>query len=100
MTLQRGDGVQVRHIPEILAFLSDRGSEDYHIWGFEEPENSLELAAAIHEANRFLEFSKSSNKQIFLTSHSPAFFRLDQDGLKKYFVSKKSPEGYAKPIST
>ncbi|MGX9359602.1 ATP-dependent nuclease [Pantoea ananatis] len=88
LTLQRGDGIQVRHIPQILSFLSDNSSKEYHIWGFEEPENSLELASAIEEANTFLELGKSNNKQIFLTSHSPAFFSLKNEGISKYFVSK------------
>ncbi|HID9775151.1 TPA: AAA family ATPase [Pseudomonas aeruginosa] len=34
LTLQRGDGVQVRHIPQILSFLSDKSSVEHHIWGF------------------------------------------------------------------
>jgi predicted ATP-dependent endonuclease of OLD family len=88
LTLQRGDGIQVRHIPLILAFLSDRGSQNYHIWGFEEPENSLELANAIEEAKVFLGYARDSNKQIFLTSHSAAFFNLIDDEVKRYFVSK------------
>jgi AAA15 family ATPase/GTPase len=88
LTLQRGDGIQVRHIPLILSFLSDHSSKEYHIWGFEEPENSLELASAIEEAKTFLELGKSNNKQIFLTSHSPAFFSLKDEGVSKYFVSK------------
>lgn len=88
LTLQRGDGIQVRHIPQILSFLSDNSPKEYHIWGFEEPENSLELASAIEEAQTFLNLGKASNKQIFLTSHSPAFFSLKDDGVSKYFVSK------------
>jgi len=88
LTLQRGDGIQVRHIPLILAFLSDRGHHDYHIWGFEEPENSLELANAIEEARVFLGYAKDSNKQIFLTSHSAAFFNLTDSEVRRYFVSK------------
>lgn len=88
LTLQRGDGIQVRHIPQILSFLSDHSSKEYHVWGFEEPENSLELASAIEEAKTFLELGKSNNKQIFLTSHSPAFFSLKDEGVSKYFVSK------------
>lgn len=88
LTLQRGDGIQVRHIPPILAFLSDRSAEDYHIWGFEEPENSLELASAIQEAETFRSFGADDNKQIFLTSHSPAFFSLKSDDVSRYFVSR------------
>jgi hypothetical protein len=88
LTLQRGDGVQVRHIPPILAFLSDHSSADYHIWGFEEPENSLELANAINEATTFQKLAGEKNKQIFLTSHSPAFFSLDGDDVRRYFISR------------
>lgn len=88
LTLQKGDGIQVRHIPVILGFLSDKGKEDYHIWGFEEPENSLELASAVEESKLFSEYAKSNNKQIFLTSHSPAFFLIDDEESNRYFVSK------------
>ncbi|MBW1245598.1 AAA family ATPase [Pseudomonas tolaasii] len=88
LTLQRGDGIQVRHIPQILSFLSDHSSKEFHIWGFEEPENSLELANAIEEAKTFMALGQSNNKQIFLTSHSPAFFSLKNDQVSKYFVSK------------
>ncbi|HIQ41615.1 MAG TPA: hypothetical protein EYH47_02595 [Pseudomonas oleovorans] len=88
LTLQRGDGIQVRHIPQILSFLSDRSKIDYHVWGFEEPENSLELASAIQEAKTFTGFGKHTNKQVFLTSHSPAFFSLTEPDVERYFVSK------------
>jgi predicted ATP-dependent endonuclease of OLD family len=88
LTLQRGDGVQVRHIAPILSFLANHSSEDFHIWAFEEPENSLELANAIDEAERFRSYGQQINKQIFLTSHSPAFFSLEQDDISRYFVSR------------
>lgn len=88
LTLQRGDGLQVRHIPTILAFLSDRTREDFHIWGFEEPENSLELANAIAEAEAFVRFGDHANKQLFVTSHSPAFFSMEGHGVTRWFVSK------------
>lgn len=29
---QRGDGVQARHIPEIMAFISEKSEHQYHIW--------------------------------------------------------------------
>lgn len=99
LTLQRGDGLQVRHIPAILAFLSDNGPEDFHIWGFEEPENSLEHANAIDEAERFRLYGESSNKQIFITSHSPAFFRMEYLGVKRYFVRKALLPGLTKESS-
>lgn len=80
--------MQVRHIPPILEFLSDKSPQDYHIWGFEEPENSLELANAITEAETFRGMATSANKQVFLTSHSPAFFSLKGPEVKRYFVSR------------
>ncbi|AZZ79321.1 hypothetical protein CCX46_16260 [Pseudomonas sp. RU47] len=88
LTLQRGDGVQVRHIAPILSFLADNSEEDFHIWAFEEPENSLELANAIEEAERFRFFGRQNNKQIFLTSHSPAFFSLEHDDVARFFVTR------------
>ena len=98
LTLQRGDGIQVRHIPLILAFLSDRSAHDFHVWGFEEPENSLELATAIEEAQTFRAFGQQPNKQIFLTSHSPAFFSLVDDDVTRHFVSR-SHEVMGRPNS-
>jgi len=89
LKLQRGDGVQVRHIPAILAFLADNSQQEYHVWGFEEPENSLEIAAAIEEAQRFVGHGESNNKQIFLTSHSPAFFNIEKADASRYFVSRE-----------
>ncbi|WP_171407899.1 ATP-dependent nuclease [Pseudomonas aeruginosa] len=88
LTLQRGDGIQVQHIAPILSFLAENSTEDYHIWALEEPENSLELVNAINEANRLRSFGAERNKQIFVTSHSPAFFSLNQEDVARYFVSR------------
>ncbi|MEZ6928717.1 MULTISPECIES: ATP-dependent endonuclease [unclassified Aeromonas] len=89
LTLQRGDGVQVRHIPETLSFLSKNLSEDYHIWGFEEPENSLELINVIQESKSFIRYSQEPNIQVFLTSHSPAFFNLDHSNVSRFFTKRE-----------
>ncbi|WP_323148365.1 ATP-dependent nuclease [Pseudomonas oryzihabitans] len=88
LTQQRGDGIQVRHIAPILSFLANHSAEDFHIWAFEEPENSLELANAIDEAERFRLYGQQLNKQIFLTSHSPAFFSLEAEDTSRFFVSR------------
>lgn len=89
LILQRGDGIQVRHIPEILSFIAGlEGSKPWHIWGFEEPENSLDLASAIREAELFKGHATSNNKQIFMTSHSPAFYNLMGDEVSRYFIHK------------
>ena len=55
----RGDGIQGRHIPVILRFLADQRKTNFArgkpppetIWGYEEPENNLELAKQVDEAN-------------------------------------------------
>lgn len=89
LKLQRGDGVQVRHIPAILSFLADSREHEFHVWGFEEPENSLELATAIEEAESFVGYGAAANKQVFLTSHSPAFFNARGAGVRRYYVSRE-----------
>jgi hypothetical protein len=54
LTRQRGDGIKARHIPELLSYISEHDDSDFHIWGFEEPENSLDFVAAQAESERFL----------------------------------------------
>lgn len=70
---QRGDGIQARHILIILKYIAD---EDYKqsnsrgatkintIWGFEEPENGLEMLKAFEMADEFLLYSKEV--QVFM----------------------------------
>lgn len=70
----RGDGIQVRYIPSILNYIATNSSENY-IWGFEEPENSLEYNMARKMAEDFYSIYKA-NSTIFLTTHSPAFIDL------------------------
>lgn len=70
----RGDGIQVRYIPSILNYIATNASENY-IWGFEEPENSLEYNMARKMAEDFYSIYKA-NSTIFLTTHSPAFIDL------------------------
>ena len=90
---QKGDGIKARHIPELLRFINQNESKTrLHLWGFEEPENSLDLAAAEAEASRFSEFSARDDTQIFVTSHSPAFYLADADEqvkVKRYFITKQ-----------
>ncbi|WP_237062475.1 ATP-dependent nuclease [Microbulbifer zhoushanensis] len=80
----RGDGVKARHIPLILKFMADkkrslqgRGAQPYtYIWGYEEPENSLELLSSVELADQFWEFANDGIAQVFLTTHSPVFYNL------------------------
>ena len=85
---KRGDGIQARHIPFILDFIA-RHSKRHHIWAYEEPENSLELGRAFELAEQFnSEFS--TDNQIYMTTHSPAFYDLSGDRVTKWFVTSKT----------
>ncbi|HWL56435.1 MAG TPA: AAA family ATPase [Paracoccus sp. (in: a-proteobacteria)] len=107
---RRGDGIKIRHIPLMLKFIAQkqddlftRGGVRYtHIWGFEEPENNVEMSAAFAMGDEFLELIAESDRfQLFLTTHSPIFYRLDQrrpeavDWLTSHFVSKSGSQTIA-----
>jgi hypothetical protein len=88
--VNRGDGVQVRHIPHILNYIS-QNNKSLNIWGYEEPENSLEMSNAFELAREFCDsFSKSN--QMFVTSHSPAFYGLEGSNVKHFLVKKELTE--------
>lgn len=78
----RGDGVQGRHIPVILRFLAEQRKANFArgrpspetIFGYEEPENNLELAKQVEEAREF--YQCSNLIQVLLTTHSPAFYSI------------------------
>lgn len=80
----RGDGVKARHIPLILKFIADkkcslqgRGAQPFNfIWGYEEPENSLEFSSSVELADQFWDFINDGISQVFLTTHSPIFYNL------------------------
>ena len=92
----RGDGIQARHIPIILKYIADKDSEirgrgmisPITIWGYEEPENGIELSKAFDMARDFNEYS--SDMQIFVTTHSPAFYL--SENARVLYVSKKDGE--------
>ena len=95
---RRGDGIKIRHIPELLSFFAvadvmTHTVASHHIWAFEEPENNLEFSAAINMAERLEIILKENKKaQIFLTTHSPVFYKMELDEklgeTKKWFISK------------
>lgn len=70
----RGDGIRVRYLPSILNYIASN-SKDLMMWGFEEPENSLEFNLAREMAADFYN-TYSKQCQIFLTTHSPAFIDI------------------------
>lgn len=75
----RGDGIQARYIPSVLNYIAGKSGKLF-VWGFEEPENSLEYGRVSELASGFTN-TYASNAQIFLTSHSPAFTSLDADNV-------------------
>lgn len=88
--IKRGDGIQAHHIPFILNFLSDK-SEKHHIWAYEEPENSLEMGRCFELSNHFEKIFSEKN-QIFLTTHSPAFYSIQGGNLRKWLIQKAETE--------
>ena len=91
----RGDGIKSIHIPAILKYISEydlklRGPSAIPvttIWGYEEPENGIELLKSFDLAEDLYSFSK--NLQMLITTHSPAFYSLNsKEKVKTFFVSK------------
>lgn len=90
---QRGDGVKIKHIPAILKFIAKtekkHESRNNTIWGYEEPENNLEMLWADDLSKIFKEYSREI--QILITTHSPAFYMMgkEKDGSKIYRIISK-----------
>lgn len=98
----RGDGIQARHIPAILQFVAkqEKNADENNItktfiWGFEEPENGVELSSCFELASQLSEYSNEI--QMFITTHSPAFYGIDT---KKCYFALKLPEGNTKYINS
>ena len=69
-----GDGVVMAYLVYFLSYLTRKNRKNF-IWGYEEPENSLEYSKVQMLAEEFYEkFTKDA--QIFVTTHSPAFIDL------------------------
>ena len=93
---RRGDGIKIRHIPMILRFIAEKSNSvnyqgfSHHIWGFEEPENNVEMTSCFEMASQFIEASKEQY-QIFITTHSPVFYgisEINEQQVKAYAVKK------------
>lgn len=87
----RGDGIRIRYIPSIMHYIAVNSRNKDYIWGFEEPENSLEFNLARLMATDFYNvYSKRS--MILLTTHSPAFIDLGTKERGRAFRCFKSVE--------
>ena len=95
---KRGDGIKAQYIPLILKFIAEHHKSvnakaviaPETIWGFEEPENNLEISRAFDLANVFYSFSQ--DLQIFVNTHSPAFYSLaknDENNLISLFLATR-----------
>lgn len=106
---RRGDGIKIRHIPKILKFIADKQDEIMnrggvrftHIWGFEEPENNVEMSSCFDMANELSSIiNKNQNFQLLITTHSPVFYRMpdgapsDEKWVMNYLVKKEA--GFSK----
>jgi hypothetical protein len=87
---QRGDGIRVRFIPAIMNYIAQNSTKQ-HVWGFEEPENSMEFKRAF-ELNAKMRNVYSKNAQIFLTTHSPAFIDLKESDQSIYWTVRENDE--------
>ena len=98
--IHRGDGVKSIHIPAILSFIAAKDNEGRAnrsipyttLWGYEEPENGLEMRKCYELADTFYDISRSI--QIFVTSHSPGFYSLKAKSEAKVFWLCKDPNGF------
>jgi Predicted ATPases len=85
---RRGDGIKIRHIPMMLKFMAEkensllgRGAVRYtHIWGFEEPENNVEMSSCFEMARQITNTVAESDGryQLLLSTHSPVFYGLPE----------------------
>ena len=92
----RGDGIISKHIAAILHNIAGydrskaiRGSvQPDTIWGYEEPENSMEMTRAFELAELFQQYV-SEGIQIFCTTHSPVFYGAtkETENSKLFFCS-------------
>lgn len=92
--LKHGDGIKAQYIPIVLKFIAQtlqrRHGKEVNsdiIWGFEEPENNLEMSKAFDLAKVFFEYSKGI--QIFINTHSPAFYLLSKKKHVNLFWAEK-----------
>ncbi len=102
----RGDGIKAIHIPAILKYISEQDNRLMtntavpitSIWGYEEPENGIEMRKCFDLAKELFGFA--SEVQEFITTHSPAFYQLGNEReTKMYYVYKGEDDDYSSQVS-
>ena len=92
----RGDGIKAMHIPAILKYIAEQDNKILAhsavpytpIWGYEEPENGVEMKKCFDLAEDLYDFSNQI--QEFITTHSPGFYKLEKKcGAKIFYVYKE-----------
>ena len=99
---RRGDGVKARHIPSILRYMQDnleknkvkKAVSDSFIWGYEEPENGVEYLSCFEMAEEL--YSYCDTCQMFITTHSPAFYMKSNTNNSTCFYVYKNDLGASK----
>lgn len=94
----RGDGIKAMHIPAILKYISEHDNQASgmrtvpytHIWGYEEPENGVELRKCFELSSELYNYSYSI--QQFITTHSPGFYSLEEKENAKIYYSYKDKD--------
>lgn len=101
----RGDGIKAVHIPAILKYISEQDNglmtkpavPITSIWGYEEPENGIEMKKCFDLAKELFEFS--FEVQEFITTHSPAFYQLGNEASAKVYYVYKGEDDYSSKLS-
>jgi hypothetical protein len=92
----RGDGIQARFVSSVLHHICE-SSNKFFIWGFEEPENSLEYSHVINLVKDFLTIY-SKKAQIFITTHSPAFTSIQTKENTSYRVYREDNQSIVSQV--
>jgi len=95
----RGDGLRLRYIPSLLHYIAAHSRNKFYIWGFEEPENSLEHRLATELAQTMAR-DYAREGQLLLTSHSPAFISLRDENVTVIHAGCDDLGTCAAPIRT
>lgn len=86
-----GDGILMSYLAYFLAHICKKLPNKRFIWGFEEPENSLEYSKTQKLAKDFNEkFVRYA--QIFITTHSPAFINLKDEKHSAFYRAYINPD--------